>query len=72
MKKITLNGLKKVLTPKELKNILGGSEGLCSCGGTGDPVYNVYYSGCYYDGIRCHSCGTITVNESTARCIATP
>ena len=27
MKRIYLNGLKKVLTPRELKNVLGGSGG---------------------------------------------
>ena len=36
---ITLRGLKKVLTPKELKNILGGSAGSCGCN---SGVYGSY------------------------------
>ena len=33
MKKIYLNGLKRVLTPRELKNVMGGSEivYICTC-----------------------------------------
>ena len=59
MKKIYLNGLKRVLTPRELKNILGGSGGAkcsarrCTCGeGTwygekcGDEPTNVIYNTC--------------------------
>jgi len=32
-KKITFSNLKKVMGPKELKNVLGGSAKTCACGG---------------------------------------
>jgi len=30
MKKISFSGLKKVMSPKEMKNITGGSDGSCA------------------------------------------
>ncbi|MBP3517923.1 MAG: TIGR04149 family rSAM-modified RiPP [Parabacteroides sp.] len=44
MKKINLKTLETVLSPKEMKNILGGGSSTCSgivsCSGTcGDPQY---------------------------------
>ena len=43
MKMISLQGLKKVLTPKELKNILGGSGYVCT----------VYYNDCSSEEVQC-------------------
>ena len=31
MKRISLNGLKNVLSPKEMKNLMGGSDLYCTC-----------------------------------------
>ena len=33
-KKINLSGLEKVLSPKEMKNVTGGSEPVNDCGGS--------------------------------------
>ena len=63
MKKISLKGISKILSEKELKNVIGGGSG---CGDQ-TPVYNVFYEGCYYDGYRT-ACGT-TLNVNSARCI---
>lgn len=49
---INLFTLKKILTPKELKNVLGGSgdDDDCDCS-TGNYVfYRLAGDGCYYDG----------------------
>ena len=52
MKKISFSGLKKVLTPKEMKNITGGSD--CSptnCGGM-----TVHCSGSCWADAWCAGC----------------
>ena len=38
-KKISLDMLKIILTPKEMKNVLGGSTGCCCVGGACAPEY---------------------------------
>ena len=38
MKKICFNGLKKVMSPKEMKNILGGSSSYRCCCGMGSNI----------------------------------
>ena len=38
-KKICLDGLKKVLNPKEMKNVLGGSGGYRCCCGMGTNIW---------------------------------
>ena len=38
-KKINLEGLKNVLSPKEMKNVKGGSGGTCHC--TGGGIHHV-------------------------------
>ena len=51
---ITISGLKKILSPKEMKNVFGGSvNGPCSyCGYyTYDNGQTIYYSGFGYYGI---------------------
>jgi len=40
MKKISLNELKIILTPSELKNVRGGTTFWCSCGGGGGSYVN--------------------------------
>jgi len=60
-KKISLRGISEILSEKELKNVMGGSD----CG-TSTPVYGVSYNGCTYDGYR-NSCG-YTLDENTAVC----
>ena len=45
-KKISLNGLENVLSPKEMKNVKGGSGGFCC----------MYYAAGYYDcNIKCNA-----------------
>ena len=47
LKKINLTGLEKVLSPKEMKNITGGSYGLCC-------DYDAYMRKvCYVIGANC-------------------
>jgi hypothetical protein len=41
---ISLNGLKNVLSPKEMKNVKGGSSGRCIMNGSGT---NGYCDGCF-------------------------
>ena len=46
-KKITLNGLNKILTPKEMKNILGGSSSHCHCSdGSSKSIPSCSKDGC--------------------------
>ena len=36
--RISLKNLKKVLSPKDLKNVLGGSGGWCYCPDSGETI----------------------------------
>ena len=45
-KKISLDGLKKVMSPKEMQNILGGSNDLPDLGGGGGGGVNTCCSWC--------------------------
>ena len=39
IKKINLNGLEKVLSPKEMKNVVGGGSGCCCADGQCEVIY---------------------------------
>jgi hypothetical protein len=56
-KKISYSGLKNVLSPKQMKNVLGGSGGLC-------PDDFPYIFRCSDDSLRC--CKIDDVNKCCA------
>ena len=52
MKKINLKGISEILSEKEMKNVLGGSGGVCDNYHIGQPCTRPYSNGCItYSGI---------------------
>jgi len=50
---ISIDALKKVLSQKEMKNVLGGSEGMCTAHCAGGPDISMPYKTCYEVGDQC-------------------
>jgi len=52
-KKINLEGLKNVLSPKEMKNVKGGSCDVCSTSCSGAPCYVIDFGTSYFVAYEC-------------------